>query len=202
MLHGTIRDVSEIMWRRRRFLKKLVGFGLLIAFVYFCKQIPSSMTPFVRNCEQVSSLIQAELNIEFSCSKDCRAFRFKDNSYVNNLMNIWNSFGDRHKTIQFLTVSDDRDEVAERKAVLKYRMDTEKLERLRESWSASTAETVLRRFLATKEFTGQPHFCLNGGKSALDVMLTQMAVTVDTLFVANMNFEIILLKVKMNLFVE
>lgn len=185
------------MMRRRRILKKFfIITALATVLIYFYSKMKSPEITIPEVCHTDQRQFLKDINISMGC--ECSEFRFHSSSYVDRLVNGFNSLAEpRHKTILYLTTRTL--DGGERKVVLKYRKDTTKLLKVQASLPQEKNE-ILRSLLSGNEFNGQPHFCnsLTGG-NAFNLMSSLIEAREDNLLVANMNFEIILLKVRSDL---
>lgn len=184
------------MMRRRRFCKKCLAISLATLIIVFllCK-MKSPETTVPEQCQVDQEQFLTDIDVSLTCV--CDQFRFKSSSYVDSFVNGFNSLGERHKTILYLNLADDG-----QKVVLKYRRDSKRLRDLSHLKTASAEkERMLRELLSGNKFN-QPHFCSHPvhGNAFGDMLSLLDEPSQDNLLVANMNFEIILLKVLQNHF--
>lgn len=175
----------------KRFLA-ICALATVVIYFYSKMKPPEITIPEV--CQMDQRQFLHDMNISMGCT--CDEFRFLSDSYVDRLVNGF-SLGDRHKTILYLTTRSNS-----QKVVLKYRKDTRKLLKIKAK-VAKERGAFLNGLLSGNEFNGQPHFCSHplAEANAFNLMNTYIEAREDNLLVANMNFEIILLKVEIKSFV-
>lgn len=159
--------------RRRRLLNRALIIGILVlAFFYLQSRLKPPEDVITKLCHEDQRHFLQELNVSLRC--DCGQFHFKPSSQLDSFINVFSSIGERHKTILYLTLKADNQRV-----VLKYRKDTARL-----------------RIKASGEFNGRPYFCSQSPSNgqAIDSFAALVDKGQDNLLVANMNFEVILLK--------
>lgn len=184
----------DVMLRRRGLCKRglvVISAVVAVSLLYFqITKTPEIIIPEV--CEDDRRQFLVDINVLLDC--DCARFRFKPSSYVDSLVNGFNSVGERHKTILYLTTLTD-----DRRVVLKYRKNSMRSLKLKAFYrpesGAEEKEKILEDLLSGNGFNGHPHFC-SLKANAYNRMAEVMQWTGDGLLVASMNFEVILLKVR------
>lgn len=164
----------------------------LLSFYFYCKiKTPEIFIPEV--CRDDRQQFVQDINVLLDC--DCARFLFRPSSYVDSLVNGFNSVGER-KTILYLTLLDGR------RVVLKYRKNSMRSLKLKAFYRPESGvaeqEKILNELLSGNGFNGHPHFCStpHSKGNAYNRMSSGIEWKEDNLLVASMNFEVILLKVK------